>query len=348
MEHPYQGSVTPSTHTGRESTPGYSHADGLDSRPGRRNILYNDRAVEPTGRRFRSRSPDLIARPRLDRDRNYPRARYQRDVSQHYSGGGRSSRGEPTRCPGEDGQYHEAPSGIAPTTHDHNDQHPGEACYRQIAETSQNGTTEGLSPEPGHVVPHGTGLPDFKFKKEKNEFSICCHCWTNNRSCDHQWPCRECKVKGVSCAYIACPMSRCPLEVKCPAYHIVPGLGENRKIGSPMHLLPLLGLNRHVIESYDVRNIREKIQDPNSAQQIYLLLQEKIEQMTQSERKKFEDPAARKLLRESDKVPAMRDKTLRYKASMIVKLVQQLRIQPYKELWRQFHRQQRFGPTARD
>lgn len=158
-------------------------------------------------------------------------------------------------------------------------------------------------------------------------------------------------------------MSRCPLEVKCPAYHIVPGLGENRKIGSPIHLLPLLGLNRHVIESYDVRNIREKIQDPDSAQQIYLLLQKKIQQMTQSERKKFEDPAARKLLRESDKVPAMRDKTLRYKASMIVKLVQQLRyaflsdlgniadsyrIQPYKELWRQFHRQQRFGPTARD
>ncbi|KAG9571134.1 hypothetical protein KCU79_g398, partial [Aureobasidium melanogenum] len=294
-----RGSVTPSTHTGRERTPGPSHADGLESqrsiparsqhgqglssRPSRGNVLYNDRAVELTGRRFRSRSPDLIARPRLDRDRDYPRARCQRDVSLHYSDGGRSSRGEPTRYPREDGQYHAAPSGIAPTTHDHNNQHPGEACHRQIAETSQNGTAEGLSPEPGHVVPHGSGLPDSEFKREKSEFSIC-------------W------------------------------------------------------LNRRIIESYDVRKIRRKIEDPGSAQQIYLLLQKEIEQAVQALQpgKKFGDPAAKEVLRGSDKVPAMGDKALRYKASMIVKLVQQLRIQPYKELWRQFHRQQRFGPTARD
>ncbi|KAH0329480.1 hypothetical protein KCU71_g657, partial [Aureobasidium melanogenum] len=362
-----RGSVTPSTHTGRERTPGPSHADGLESqrsiparsqhgqglssRPSRGNVLYNDRAVELTGRRFRSRSPDLIARPRLDRDRDYPRARCQRDVSLHYSDGGRSSRGEPTRYPREDGQYHAAPSGIAPTTHDHNNQHPGEACHRQIAETSQNGTAEGLSPEPGHVVPHGSGLPDSEFKREKSEFSICCHCWTNNRPCDHQWPCRECRAKGKACAYIVCPMSNCSRDVKCPSYHIVPGIPkENRKLGSPMHLVALLGLNRRIIESYDVRKIRRKIEDPGSAQQIYLLLQKEIEQAVQALQpgKKFGDPAAKEVLRGSDKVPAMGDKALRYKASMIVKLVQQLRIQPYKELWRQFHRQQRFGPTARD
>ncbi|KAH0371356.1 hypothetical protein KCU65_g1955, partial [Aureobasidium melanogenum] len=322
-------SPIPSDYPSRESTSRPSRVDGLEfqrsrstrsqqelergSLRSRGNILDHDNAKEPSRRRTRSRSPNLIARPRLDRDRDYPGTRRQRDVSLQYSDGGTSSRGEPTRRPSEHGHYHEAPSGTAPT-HAHDNEHSdeGHECI-QGAGINANGTTENLSPEPGHVVPHGTGLPDPEFKQEKNEFSICCLCWTNNRPCDHQWPCRECKVRGIVCAYIVCPMSKCPLEVKCPAYHIVPGLGETRNVGSPMHLLALLGLNRRVIESYD----------------------------------KFEDPAARKLLKDSDKVPAMRDKTLRFKASMIAVLVRQLKAQPYKELWKQFHRQQKFGPTTR-
>ncbi|KAG9687277.1 hypothetical protein KCU95_g8588, partial [Aureobasidium melanogenum] len=359
-------SVAPSVRASREPTPRPSHADGLRSQRGvsahskrnqerssrrsRGNILDHDSALESPGRRTRSRSPDLIARPRLDHDRDHPGPRRQRDVSLHYSDGGMSSRGEATHYPSEDGNYHEALSGIAPT-HNHDNEHPGEASCHQATSTNQNSTTEGLSPEPGHIVPHGTGLPDPEFQREKNEFSICCHCWTNNRPCDHQWPCRGCRAKGIACAYIVCPMSNCSRDVKCPAYHILPEMPkENRKLGSPVHLVALLGLNRRIIESYDVRKIQRKIEDPGSAQQIYLLLQKEIEQAVQALQsgEKFEDPAAKEMLRGSDKVPAMGDKALRYKASMIVKLVQQLRNQPYKELWKQFHRQQRFGPTARD
>lgn len=329
--------ATASAHPSRESTPRPSHANGLESRrsgsirrqqtpergslPSRGNIFDHDSAGKPPGRRIRSRSPDLSARLHLDRDRDYPEPRRQRDVSLHYSDGGRSSRGELIHCPSEDGYYHETPSGIA-LTRAHDNEHFDE---NQGASANPSGPTESPSPEPGHVVPHDTGLPDPEFKKEKNEYSICCLCWTNNRSCDHQWPCRECKAKGVACAYILCPMSKCPLDVKCPAYHIVPGLDEKRDVGSPMHLLALLGLNRRVVDSYDVHKIQEKIEEPNSAQQIYLLLQKEIEQMTQSGKKKFEDPAARKLLKDSDKVSAMRDKTLRFKASMIAVLVRQLK-----------------------
>lgn len=219
----------------------------------------DDSAGEPHRRRLRSRSPIIVARPRLDRDRDGYGARRQRDVSLHYSDGGRASHDEPTHYNNGDGHYREAPHSIVPQQVRDNE-HPNEASHHQIPSTNQNGITDCLSPEPGHVVPHGTGLTDLQVQREKNKTSICCNCWTNDRPCDHQWPCRECKVKGKSCAYIACPIGKCPLEVKCPAYHILPGLPEEkRKVGSPMHLLALLGLNRSIIESYDVRKIQEKV-----------------------------------------------------------------------------------------
>lgn len=113
-----------------------------------------------------------------------------------------------------------------------------------------------------------------ELQKEKNKHAVCVHCWLKELPCDQQSPCKECKTRGISCAYVACPMANCALDIKCPAYHQNKKFPEGpRKIGCPMHMLALLNLHRPFINSYDVEKIQKKIEAPTSAQQIYLHLQ---------------------------------------------------------------------------
>lgn len=164
-----------------------------------------------------------------------------------------------------------------------------------------------------------------ELQKEKNKHTVCVHCWLNELSCDHQWPCKECKVRRKLCAYIACPMENCALDVKCPAYHQFKKLPkENRKVECPMHMIALLNLNCPFINTYNVQKIQKKIETPASAQQIYLLLQQEIEGLVQ-QTNNFDDTTARKLLQESEKVPRMGDKSLKIKARLIVKLVKEMK-----------------------
>ncbi|KAH0371231.1 hypothetical protein KCU65_g1954, partial [Aureobasidium melanogenum] len=71
-------------------------------------------------------------------------------------------------------------------------------------------------------------------QKEKNKDAVCVHCWLKELPCDHQWPCKECKARGKACAYIACPLQGCALNVKCPAYH------QHKKLPEEYRKYPLL------------------------------------------------------------------------------------------------------------
>ncbi|KAH0334697.1 hypothetical protein KCU81_g9321, partial [Aureobasidium melanogenum] len=186
-----------------------------------------------------------------------------------------------------------------------------------------------------------------ELQKQRNRDAVCVHCWLKELPCDHQWPCKECKARGKACAYIACPMKSCALDVKCPAYHQYRRLPkENRKIGCPMHMIALFSLNKPLIDSYNIQKIEKKMEVPTSAQQLYLLLQEEIKDIVQ-QRTTLDDTMAKKLLQESEKVPPLGDKGLKIKARLIVSLVKEMKKQPFLELWEHDRRQRKFVSQER-
>lgn len=182
----------------------------------------------------------------------------------------------------------------------------------------------------GDVVsnPDEAGFPLYlvKLQKEKNKHAVCVACWLKELPCDRKWPCRECKASGDSCAYIKCFLGGgCSLDIKCPCFHQDKRLSPEdpiRKLGSSMHLITLLGLNRSFLESYDMDKMQNKMENPNSAPQIYLKLQQEIQYMLE-QGKQFSGHEARKLIRESEMIPYMRDKVLKLKARHIVELVKE-------------------------
>ncbi|KAG2163615.1 hypothetical protein JADG_003354 [Aureobasidium aubasidani] len=182
-------------------------------------------------------------------------------------------------------------------------------------------------PRPMH---HHTTLSAVELQEVKNQSSF------------------SCVDEGKVCAYICCPLNVCSLEVECPAYHMFPGLDQepDEKVGSPMHLLALLNLNRGFVHAKELRQIQAIHDDSASAQHIYMLLQKEVERAIQRERK-FDDLVAKKLLRDSEQVARMGNRALSFGAEMIVKLVHQMKKQPYLELWEHDHRTRKFGPPSR-
>jgi hypothetical protein len=164
-----------------------------------------------------------------------------------------------------------------------------------------------------------------KLRKEKNDYVICITCWLKDLPCDHQLLCSECQVSGSPCAYIACPLNECALDRKCPCYHgnkAIPQDTPPRKIGSCMHLLALLSLDRLPLDSYDMSEIHFRLPSPSSAQQTYLQLEQEIEDIIQ-QGNYIDDLGARKLLRESDKVAHMGLRRLKAIARLIARLIQE-------------------------
>jgi hypothetical protein len=175
----------------------------------------------------------------------------------------------------------------------------------------------------GFAARFRTDLQLPEIQRQENMHSICISCWEKDLDCDHESPCRECRRRGKICAYALCPVVVCHLHVKCPAIHILPGLPlEDRKVGTAMHLIALLGLKRSVVQSYDVDEFQAMHDDVRSAQSIYALMQEEIRRAVQQD-EKFDDQAVRELLRKSDKVPKMGKRPMSTVASMIEKLVEQ-------------------------
>ncbi|CAD0100062.1 unnamed protein product [Aureobasidium mustum] len=171
--------------------------------------------------------------------------------------------------------------------------HQGSSALDRSGESESAGVDD-VSMDDAVAAERQRRMPELQ--KEKNKHATCVLCWLKELPCDHQWPCKECKTRGKPCAYIVCPMANCALDVKCPAYHKNKKLpDETRKIGCPMHMLALLNLNRPLIDSYDVQKIQKKTEDPGSAQQIHLLLQQEIEHIVQ-QKTKLENPMAMKLL----------------------------------------------------
>lgn len=153
-------------------------------------------------------------------------------------------------------------------------------------------------------------------------YSICIPCIVSGLLCDHESICSECRRRGKSCAYVVCPLRICHLKVKCPAVHIYPGLSlAGRKVGTSMHLIALLGLNRALIQAYNVKEIQAMHDNGKSAQSTYVLMQEEVKSAARQE--KFDEYVVRKLLRDSVKAPKMNKRALNTAASMIAKLVEQ-------------------------
>lgn len=177
---------------------------------------------------------------------------------------------------------------------------------------------------PGTAANFRTELPLAEIQRRKNMHSVCIPCWDKGLSCDGGSRCGECRARRKTCAYVVCPVHICHLDVKCPAIHILSGLSlDNYSIGTAMHLLALLGLDRPFLQSYDIRGIQEIHNKARSAQSVYLLLQEEIKKATQQKKKKLHQHAIRRLLIDSEKVPDMGKKALSTITSMIVKLVEQ-------------------------
>lgn len=253
------------------------------ARPARLGGSSNQDVHSPYSRR--SRSPDVAMSLALT-DRNGYRSRSPLDYGDAETPASNSCRGrEHHHLP--EVNDHEA-SGAAPPMHDH------------------------------------VGLSNSELQKTKNQHIVCVQCWIKDLSCDHSWPCHSCVSKGKVCAYVLYPLYDCSLNTKCPAYHVFPGLARepDEKVGSSMHLVALLNLKCEFIRSYDLRQIRELHDDTKSAQHIYLMLQKEIDGIVQ-QKKGFGDSAARKLLRDSEKVPDIDGPSLSFKACMIAKLVQQ-------------------------
>jgi hypothetical protein len=165
-----------------------------------------------------------------------------------------------------------------------------------------------------------------KLRKEKNDYAVCVTCWLKDLSCNHQWPCSECKASGKPCAYVTCILGgRCPTDVKCPCYHTnkaIPQETPTRKLGSSMHLIALLNLKPSSLESYNMSKIQTRLQDPTMAPQIYLRLEPEIQHLL-DQGQRFRDSVVRTLLRQSDKVCQMTDRGLKIKARFVVELVKE-------------------------
>jgi len=164
-----------------------------------------------------------------------------------------------------------------------------------------------------------------KLRKEKNDHAVCVTCWRKELPCDHQWPCHECKTSGIPCAYLTCPLNRCPHDQKCPCYHKNKSLPQEtpaRKVGSYMHLLALLNLNRLSLNSYDLSRIQEELQRPDRAHHFYQQHQQEIEHLLQQEQG-FHGHVALKLFRGSDKMPQLSDRALKTISRLIVELVKE-------------------------
>jgi hypothetical protein len=199
---------------------------------------------------------------------------------------------------------------------------------REVDHNEVPGATGIVAPEylpqnPGHATNFRTRLALVEVQESKNMYSICIPCWDKDLDCDHESPCRECRERGKTCAYALCPLPLCHLNIKCPAVHIFPQLPlDDRKVGTSMHLIALLGLERSVIQSYDIAGIQAMHDNASSAQSVYVKVQEEIKVATQ-QKKKFDEHAARQLLKSSDKAPKMSGRRLDTTASMIEKLVEQ-------------------------
>lgn len=185
---------------------------------------------------------------------------------------------------------------------------------------------ENLPHNPGHATNFRTRLSLDEVQAVKNMYSVCIPCWVEGLSCDQAAPCRECKARNKKCAYALCPVPVCHLNVKCPAFHILPGcadsLSDEYKVGTALHLIALLGLDREFVQSYDVRGIQEMHNHASSAQSVYVLMREEIQNAAQRE-KRFNDYAIRKLLKDSDDIPKMGKRALNTTASMVAKLLEQ-------------------------
>jgi hypothetical protein len=166
-----------------------------------------------------------------------------------------------------------------------------------------------------------------KLRREKNDYAVCVACWLEDLPCDHQRHCRNCRVNGKVCVYITCISgARCPLDIKCPCFHTNKAFPQDtptRKLGSSMHLIALLDLERSFLESYDIIQMQTKLQNPNLAPQIYFRLQQDIQHILQQQGGRLRDSVVQKLFSESDKVPRMNHKILRTKARFIVELVKE-------------------------
>ncbi|KAG9571137.1 hypothetical protein KCU79_g397, partial [Aureobasidium melanogenum] len=199
-----------------------------------------------------------------------------------------------------------------------------------------------------HLVHYRTNLSLSEVQAEKNKFSICVHCWLKDLPCDQKWPCRECKVRSKSCAYIACPLRICLLETKCPAYHVLPSLPQDhRKIGSQMHLVALSNLDRRFLDTYDMSQIHEMQQNIRHSLNIYRQLEEDIEQAIQQSQQ-VDDVTVRKMIKESNKVPVMGPRAIKRVARFIVIVVKEMKKQPFLELWEHDRRQRKFEPQKSD
>jgi hypothetical protein len=176
---------------------------------------------------------------------------------------------------------------------------------------------------PGTAANSRINIPLTEVQRRKNMYSICTHCWDKDLDCDHESPCRECKTRRKVCAYVLCPVPICDLDIKCPGVHILPGLPlDSHNVGTAMHLVALLGLNRSSMQSYDIRKIQAIHDNERSAQSIYVLVQEDIKGFAQ-QRKKFHENGAQEMLRDSKKVPKMQKRAVSTVASMLVRLVEQ-------------------------
>lgn len=162
-----------------------------------------------------------------------------------------------------------------------------------------------------------------KLATEKNDYGVCITCWLNEQPCDHQWPCRECKASGLSCAYVTCPMGHCPLDHKCPCHHTkrIPRQAiPARMVGSSMHLAVLLKLDRLSIDSYDMSKMQTALQSPNRAQRIYFQLQPELQPILQQEND-LDEHKVRTLVRTMGMHPPLAVRAVKTISRLIVELV---------------------------
>ncbi|THZ22782.1 hypothetical protein D6C89_05889 [Aureobasidium pullulans] len=301
--------------------PGFSlgsyHGCGSDFEP--EHSLHTVSTARPSGlapshnvdssNRRRSRSPGPASNPALE-DRNGGRSldpgRYR----------GRS----PLTC-GEAGDTTDDSSTARDRHHAGEVAQPNQQTLsRIIAAAGQSGTLSGLESH------HHTTLSVFEIEKLKNKHVVCVHCWIKNLPCNHKAPCSQCVENNKACAYVACPVEHCTLEIKCPAVHLYTGIKDTHKTGSSMHLIALLSFKSDLLKDYDVSEIQKMHDDTRTMQNIYISLQKDIQQA--AKQKKFDDHAARELLqrfKESNSIPDIGYDALCFKAGMLIRFLPQLK-----------------------
>jgi hypothetical protein len=292
----------------------HAHHDGLDYTVPRHGQLYHAVGQEHTSVHNRDRGS---ANP-LSTSRQEPPFPYRRDSRSR-------SPAKILRSPAE--RKHSSVRGQGDFSHEHYVTSGTAEDVEEVDHGEIPGATGNLAPEhplrgSGFAARFRTDLQLPEIQRQKNLHSICICCWEKDLDCDHESPCRECRKRGKTCAYAVCPIPVCHLHVKCPAVHILPGLPlDDRKMGTSMHLIALLGLKRSVIRSYDIDEIQAMHDNKSSAQFVYVKMQEEIKAATQRG-EEFDKHVARQLLKNSDKAPKMSGRRLDTTASMIVKLVE--------------------------